>query len=334
MGYLKRLALVLITICIVIGMSGCGGKGGLGKSSDNTLSGSFSPKNDAIWYYVDAEDEVGKDTKISKAMVFRDGKFKVYTNTKDDFTLGYTAQTSDDEVITKLEEDKKEKEVKMKAYLDKAKAGSDTILASGVFDGDQQRSASDGVTYNFSADKGIFDTISKSLVSYTIPEPGQEIKFGVYTDSSGNAVDGEIIAFRDVQISVFPSLYNQLGKVVDVTYTPSTMIALMTQFLDVDSFGGVVNKSNGLGSNILPTGTEDITKPMSLVCPECTTTIEVTNALDPTRGAIKVYDTTYTGYLCDGDLLLTNADGKSFVMDDLKKEGLVIDPKDDDLFKE
>lgn len=130
-----------------------------------------------------------------------------------------------------------------------------------------------------------------------------------------------------------PEVYELLGK-VDLSKEDKRQVSRsLTNVLPVMSMGGQVNKSEGLitGATMDSKGNQiDLSDASAMVSRDAVMSIVVTNALDPTRGAIKVYDTTYTGYLCNGNLLLTNAGGKSFVMDDLKKEGVMVDPKDDD----
>jgi len=333
MSNLKRVLVALLMVCVVVGTSGCGGKVGFG-SSDNSLSGSFSPKNDSIWYYVDEDGVVGKDSDLHAIFVFKDGESFIYPyNLVNSMNFGELSQKSDDEVIAFLADEEKKQELECLELIKTTRAGFEAVASSGIFDAPID---SFNDSYDFTADKNTLIDFSKSLENVSFTKDPTEIKFAVFTDSTGNATKQELISYRSSVFRTYNELYINFSKFGDASvlnagkqdsyYGLHTLLSSAFNVVRTPK-GGILlgnnHKSSGFKEDFPENGSLD---PSSFY-PVETNNIVVTKALDPATGSIKVYDNTYAGFFCEDGVLLTKEKGSGFVMDGLDKDGIPVDPK-------
>lgn len=88
MKILKKMITVILALSMTVGLCACGkaqsSSSGVKADKANkeaALSTCFTKGSDSIWYYIDKDDAkngVGKDSEISYAYVFKDGKCKRY----------------------------------------------------------------------------------------------------------------------------------------------------------------------------------------------------------------------------------------------------------------
>ncbi|MEA4805365.1 hypothetical protein [Acetobacterium wieringae] len=306
----KRVSVLILLISLVIGLSGCSGGGGLG-SSERTLSKSFTADSDAIWYDITRgfDDELGKDSAIRTVFVFKDGELSVYDTylLGKELSLGDVAQKSDEEVITMLEGYEEEMIDRYENYLANVKTGCDYILSKGEFDA------------KYTDQKKVLEQISSNLVDLKFVEEPQKFKLVVYTDSTGNSTEKEVIVFSHLT-GMYSNLYTKLAWYADVEHQSDISksdITLLTSDIKNDKSLDRVTNTPLPGDDGDPTTFE---KPLNV------SSLELEGSLDSAPKALLVYDTNYDGYTSAwGCALVTRSTGGSFILDAVGSEGVLVD---------
>ena len=344
----KLLLLLCATTCSLALLTACGkgtetGSQSNGSSNANmesnevqdenqkTLSSAFSTDSNVIWYLVDSSGNVaktlGKDSRPDDYFVFQNGMLTVYqfADEWEPYTLGELSQMSDDEIITALATKVSEKSdyssQKLEecnqaiAYVEQVSEYSEQI---------DSRLPEYGVSGTVSNAKDFLEQCKNILESTTTDDGVKTYKlknFALYTDSTGNNVISEGIAYEYIH-SVnpldsmglnFTSLNNDISSILSSVKENS-----IDQGEGIDQLTGILMPLCDSESQSILTETK---KNEVIYIKEISSSI--TNA--------QVYDAYFGGYKCKDGYLVTRTDeNTNFVLDDLDTPNVVIDPKSSD----
>lgn len=296
-----------------------------------TLSEAFNPSAGNIWYFVQ-EQSYGKDAGIKQAYLFEDGKLYVYN--LDGKTLGDISKMTDEEVISMLHTEgyiwgngkygyTKQMLVDMvnegcsklpdifKKVSEDLPNYSDVNLT--ILDGYNKIAEVDceyGVEF--------FQTIA-DIISKTNPDDicyNSDYTLGIYTDSTGNAVDT-----MSVQVQRFSGSY---CCIVHEFALKSDIDKYNREYTTVDYFMHINDMVTNYNIDVNNVSAFD---PCVRVPEE-----ELIKIYAPLENPVQVYDSYFNGFSSDcGGMqaaFITRCDESStFALDSMGTDGIEIDPK-------
>lgn len=355
----RKLLLLLCAATCVLLLTACGKDketGGEGIGKQKTLSSVFSMDNNAIWYFVDTSESskknLGKDSYPDEYYIFNNGELTYYYFSDETvpYSLGELSQMTDEEIITLLESMSNESSDNSNRQSEKLEACNQTIaLMEQVSEYSEQIDSMlplHGYSGTVSDAKALLEQCKGILESTNESDTGRiySLKgFALYTDSTGNNVMSEDIAYGyirslspsdrvnfdfegfnealsatleelEVNLAEMEEYYENLQddsyQYEDEQRLMEPLMLLMTDLCDVENQGNIIWEEQAEGISYI----EDISGGL-------------TNT--------QVYDSYYGGYRCKDGYLVTKTDEKTtFVLDNLDTPNIVIDPKSDDWVEE
>lgn len=348
----KLLLLLCVVTCLLSLLTACGkdketGSQGNGNSNakkesseeqaenQKTLSSVFSTDNNAIWYFVDTSESstknLGKDSYPYDYYIFNNGELTYYSFSEATvpYSLGELSQMTDEEIITALEAIRSESSNNSDGQSKKLEECNQTIaLMEQVSEYSEQINSmlpEFGISGTFSDAKAHLEQCKSILESTNESDTGTTYSlkgFALYTDSTGNNVLSEDIAYGYIRSLSptgrvnfdFEGFNEELSYVLEHDGYQEIDIEWLTQLLmplcDVENQGDIIREEQAEGISYI----EDISGGL-------------TNA--------QVYDSYYGGYRCKDGYLVTRTDENTiFVLDSLDTPNIVIDPKSDDWMEE
>lgn len=349
----KLLLLLCAAMCVLSLLTACGKDketGGQGNGNSNvkkesgeeqaenqkTLSSVFSTDNNAIWYFVDTSEShtknLGKDSYPHEYYIFNNGELTYYGFADETvpYSLGELSQMTDAEIITALEAIRNESSDDSDTQSKELEACNQTIaLMEQVSEYSEQIDSmlpEYGISGTVSDAKALLEQCKSILESTNESDTGitDSLKgFALYTDSTGNNVLSEDIAYGYIR-SLSPSgrvdfnfeefngslssVFENYGD--DIQSLTGTLAHLLAPLCDVENQGDIIREEQTERISYI----EDISSGL-------------TNA--------QVYDSYYGGYRCKDGYLVTRTDENTiFVLDSLDTPNIVIDPKSDDWVEE
>lgn len=304
--------------------------------NQKTLSSVFSMDNNAIWYFVDTSESntknLGKDSYPDEYYIFSDGELTYYYFSDETvpYSLGELSQMTDDEIITALESMSSESPDNSNRQSERLEACNQTIaLMEQVSEYSEQIDSmlpTYGLSGTVSDAKALLEQCKSILESTNESDTGTTYSlkgFALYTDSTGNNVLSEDIAYGYIR-SLSPSdrvnfdfegFNDELSHVLSALENQETdieqLMILLAPLCNVENQGDIILEG-------------DQAKHISYI-------EDISGGLTNAQ----VYDSYFGGYRCKDGYLVTKTDEKTtFVLDSLDTPNIVIDPKSDDWVEE
>lgn len=340
--------------------------GGNSASEINTLSGSFSADSDSIWYYMDEDAGLGKDGEVESAYVFKDGILKRYevdgSYTLGDFAKMSDEEiiTSLDELYAEHVAEiqpvfEQEKEVCEQLFEEGMLEDFDIDFSPGdyteivrrylVMTGREAEAYDfDFDIYQFLEDNGLEELMSRSCKNMSVVKEAMEgyldqlnncdlsetniadCELAVYTDSTGNNTESEIIACKYIKpekADIARSYFDEYPRILPLVEDYSKEYPEFENE-EMKEYFGVY----GVARYVVNDFEADFSEAASAY-----DRIEIAGPISTAEGSIQVYDSYYGGYYCGSDggsygyLITRTADKVVFALDEVGAEGVEIDPE-------
>lgn len=353
--YLKSMVAAALAASMTLSLCACGktvrdgdGESESGKETkmektEYTLSECFSKEGTNIWYYIEDDEIIGKDARIREVYIFNDGALMRYDGYG--LKLGDVAKMSDEEIIAELENYHQSKVQEWVQEQEERISLAEEVLAQGYFDQpyeEEYYGPDDKIWIDVTGYKSEYEKYLEDLKAFDYNMPYQygtgdaikmEYEIAVFTDPTGNNTEKQAVRF-DYHKATLPSpgvdFYRDetAGKIV-LNYS--------SKYID-NYYGYDINGNHYRGAYIL--------RPLDQIEQypneeDTSCTYEFTGVYDTTRGGFQVYDSNYGGYICEdwwacegGSFITRLEKNMSFKLDDVRAEGILVDPEDAGFYEE
>lgn len=354
----KLLLLLCAATCLLL-LTACGKDketGGEGIGKQKTLSSVFSMDNNAIWYFVDTSEShtknLGKDSYPHEYYIFNNGELTYYYFSDETvpYSLGELSQMTDEEIITALESMSSESPDNSNRQSERLEACNQTIALMEQISEYSEQIDSMLPLYGYSGTvsdaKALLEQCKSILESTNENDTGttDSLKgFALYTDSTGNNVLSENIAYGYIR-SLNPSDrvnfdFEGFNEALSATLEELEVnLAEMEEYYENhqdDSYRYEDEKRIMEPLVLLMAPLCDVENQGDIIREEQTERISYIEDISSGLTNAQVYDSYYGGYRCKDGYLVTRTDENTiFVLDSLDTPNIEIDPKSDDWVEE